>query len=168
MRSKPWADSTARQMLKKSRKLARAREEIARCNIEVRRVHSAIIQENAQLDAAVITSREERNPIAGAIADFSLRRQRVNARLLSVIGQIYALPGFSGNPIPGRRKGTPADATPESVPAVGVPPPVPTAQTQSSDTEAKEDDPDYEDASVDEAVVVGNAIRVLEFAMNYT
>ncbi|KAI0683812.1 hypothetical protein C8T65DRAFT_594666, partial [Cerioporus squamosus] len=102
---KPWANAATREHIKRSRKIHRAREEIKRCNVEIRRVHSAIVLENKKLDSAVKTSREERNPIAGAIADYSNRRQAVNARLLAVIAQIHALPGFTGIRTPGRRKG---------------------------------------------------------------
>ncbi len=110
LRDKPWADVDTRQYMKKARNVARAKEEIRRCNIEVRRVHTAILLENEKLDRAVQASRNEANPISGALADYSTRRQRVNARLLAVLAQIHALPGFSGNPTPGRRKGVAADA----------------------------------------------------------
>ncbi|RDX41997.1 hypothetical protein OH76DRAFT_1458975 [Lentinus brumalis] len=108
---KRWAETTTRPIIKKARRIARAREEIRRCNIEVRRVHSAIIVENEELETAVRKSRDERNPIWGALVDYATRRRRVNARLLAIIGHIYDLPGFSGHRTPGVRKDLGAAAT---------------------------------------------------------
>ncbi|KAG6896570.1 hypothetical protein C0992_007383 [Termitomyces sp. T32_za158] len=45
-------------------------------------------------------------PIYGAVKDFVTRRRRVNAEILKRIYQIYSLPGFSGVPRPGVKKGS--------------------------------------------------------------
>ncbi|KAG6881776.1 hypothetical protein C0992_000218, partial [Termitomyces sp. T32_za158] len=48
---------------------------------------------------------ESHQPIYGAVKEFAARRRRVNAQLLHRIMQIYALPGFTGIPQPGIKKG---------------------------------------------------------------
>ncbi len=155
LRDKPWADVDTRQYMKKARNVARAKEEIRRCNIEVRRVHTAILLENEKLDHAVRASKNEGNPISGALADYSARRQRVNARLLAVIAQIHALPGFSGNPTPGRRKGV----------ATNVPAPQSSGEVPGLDEEARELCVDDEEDPLDESGQ-GEMTRALNFVTN--
>lgn len=151
---KKWAQSSTREHLKRARRIRSAQDEIARCNLEVRRLHTAILLENAELDAAVQSSRDERNPIAGAIAEHSQRRQAVNARLLAVIGRIHALRGFTGDRTPGRRKGTTSDT------------PAPHSPTDNSAVQAELrelGDDDQEDLDDDRQV---EATRVMDFALS--
>lgn len=91
--------------MKKSRRVLRAREELVRCNAEVRRLHTSILDENHTLSAAVHDARSHGDAISGPLTLFSIRRQRVNTRLLAVISQIHALDGFTGDKTAGTRKG---------------------------------------------------------------
>lgn len=92
--------------MKKFRRVARAREELVRCNVEIRRLHTSIIDENATLDRAVRDARSRGDTIAGPLDVFSTRRTRVNARLLVIISQIHTLEGFTGDVNPGVRVGS--------------------------------------------------------------
>ncbi len=152
---KRWAETMTWPIIKKARQIKRAREEIRRCNTEVRRVHTSVLLENKELEDAVRKSREERNPISGALADYAVRRRRVNARLLAIIAQIHALPGFSGDRTPGIRKGQMVDASPTTVSATEV----------EVLAEVKELNDDDRDTSIDE-VEMGAAVTVLEFTTN--
>ncbi|OCH83864.1 hypothetical protein OBBRIDRAFT_815682 [Obba rivulosa] len=96
IRDKPWTRPLVREAMKKSRRIARAREELQRCNVEVRRLHTAIEDENGQLHAVLDVLQKERHPMHGAVADYAKHRIRVNKSLLSCIGQIYKLEGFTG------------------------------------------------------------------------
>ncbi|EIW53126.1 uncharacterized protein TRAVEDRAFT_81512, partial [Trametes versicolor FP-101664 SS1] len=97
LRTKRWAEPLARETMKKARHIARAHEEILRCNVEVRRLHTSIVNENATLNTACRLARVEGNSVSGPLEIFALRRKRVNARLLAVISQIHALPGYTGD-----------------------------------------------------------------------
>ncbi|KAG6888953.1 hypothetical protein C0992_006987 [Termitomyces sp. T32_za158] len=44
---KPWAKAVIREMIKQDQKVKRAQEEIIRCNVEVRRLHTLICDEEA-------------------------------------------------------------------------------------------------------------------------
>ncbi|KAJ8454198.1 hypothetical protein ONZ51_g13169 [Trametes cubensis] len=105
IRAKPWAQPLARETMKKARRVARAREEIVRCNIEVRRLHTHIVDENAALQQVMSEARSNGDAISGPLEVFCTRRKRVNARLLAVIYQIHELTGYSGTKDTGRRYG---------------------------------------------------------------
>lgn len=111
IRAKPWAQPLVREVMKKSRRVVRAREELVRCNVEIRRLHTSIIDENAALDHAVHDARLRGDTIAGPLDVFSTRRKRINARLLVIISQIHALEGFTGDTNPGVRMGTSSDSS---------------------------------------------------------
>ncbi|RDX47631.1 hypothetical protein OH76DRAFT_1456691 [Lentinus brumalis] len=145
LQDKRWAQSNTREYMKKSRNIRRAREEISRCNLEVRRVHTHVVLENEKLDKAVQSSLAERNPISGAIAEYRDRRKAVNERLLAVIRQIYALKGFTGNPTPGRREGTSISAA---------------VDPEDSSDDGEDDEADEERQA--------EAMRMLEFANSLT
>ncbi|KAI9057445.1 hypothetical protein FKP32DRAFT_1615289 [Trametes sanguinea] len=102
IRAKPWAQPLVRETMKKSRRILRAREEITCCNVEVRRLHTSILDENAALDRALQEARASGDIIAGPLMLFATRRKRVNTRLLAIISQIYDLEGFTGTREPAR------------------------------------------------------------------
>lgn len=103
--SKPWATPVVRVAMKQAQKIKRAHEEIRQCNIEVRRLHTHIVDEDVDLFKIVVHLQSVEDPIAGAVIDFTTRRRRVNAQLLYRIQQIYCIEGFSGNPMKGTRIG---------------------------------------------------------------
>ncbi|KAI9059666.1 hypothetical protein FKP32DRAFT_1614124 [Trametes sanguinea] len=105
IRAKPWTQPLVRETMKKARRVARAREELVRCNVEVRRLHTAILDENCMLDNAVRDARQRGDIVSGPLTLFATRRKRVNTRLLAVITQIHDLDGYTGETTPGQRKG---------------------------------------------------------------
>ena len=105
----PWAKPVVRSLMKQHRQIERAREEITHCNIEIRRLHTSITDEEKKFNAILPTLNSS---MLGPVSDFVQRRQAVNRLLLARIHRTYDLPGFTGNPTPGKRKGS-AD-TPDS------------------------------------------------------
>lgn len=90
----PWAKPVVRSLMKQHHQIEHAREEIICCNIAIRRLHTSIIDEEKRYQAVLQTLDSS---MLGPVSDFVRRRQAVD------------LPGFTGNPTPGRRKSS-ADA----------------------------------------------------------
>ncbi|KAI9059827.1 hypothetical protein FKP32DRAFT_1613970 [Trametes sanguinea] len=155
IRSKPWAQPLARETMKKSRRVLRAREELVRCNVEVRRLHTSILDENAALDSAVRDARDAGDIIAGPLDMLATRRKRVNTRLLAVISQIYDLDGFTGSKTPGRRTENRSGAS------------TATASAQDIATELAELTRDEEEAGVEDADME-DMTKLVMFTMNIT
>lgn len=74
IRAKPWAQPLVRETMKKSRRVTRAREELVRCNVELRRLHTSIIDENYALERALNDARLQGDPISGPLTVFTVRR----------------------------------------------------------------------------------------------
>jgi hypothetical protein len=106
IREKKWADLAIRETLKQHQKVKRAEEEIHRCNIEVRRLHTSIVDEEQKFTAILLELRDAGDRMYSAVHDYVARRFQVNAQLLKRINQIYSLKGFTGITSPGIRKGT--------------------------------------------------------------
>ncbi|KAG6809022.1 hypothetical protein H0H92_001927 [Tricholoma furcatifolium] len=102
---RPWTQLVHREMIKQDQKVKRAQEEILRCNVEVRRLHTSIVDEEAFFKTRLPEIQASKSLTYGAILDFATRRRRVNAKLLSRIAQIYSLRGFTGTVGHGLRKG---------------------------------------------------------------
>ena len=100
---KRWALPAVRETMKQWRRICRAHEEIIRCNIEVRRLHTSIIDEEISFQK-ILSQSMTLGPIHGALKDSITRRSRVNAQSLRKIAQIYDLKGFSGTAYPGVRR----------------------------------------------------------------
>ncbi|KDR81011.1 hypothetical protein GALMADRAFT_241624 [Galerina marginata CBS 339.88] len=100
---KRWSQPAVRETMKQWQRICRAREEVIRCNVEVRRLHTSILDE-AQSFCEILVRSATLGPIHGAVKDFITRRTRVNVRLLQKIDQIYNLEDFSGEGKPGVRK----------------------------------------------------------------
>jgi hypothetical protein len=106
IQQKPWADLAIRETIKQNLRLKRAREELLNCNIEIRRLHTSIVDEHSFFEALLPQCKASGNPIYGAVEEYILRRRGVNHQILARISQTYALKGFTGDPTPGVRKGT--------------------------------------------------------------
>ena len=100
---KRWTLPAVRETMKQWRRICRAHEEIIRCNIEIRRLHTSITDEEECFHKILSPSMPLR-PIHGALKDFITQRSRVNAQLLHKIAQIYNLKDFSGTASPGVRR----------------------------------------------------------------
>ncbi|KAG6819116.1 hypothetical protein H0H93_015313 [Arthromyces matolae] len=105
IKEKPWTQPVIREMIQKDQRIKRAHEEVTRCNIEVRRLHTSIVDENRHFTTCLQTLKDANNPIYGAVYDYITYRRRVNTQLLRKIYQIYSLADFSGVRGPGVKKG---------------------------------------------------------------
>lgn len=100
---KKWADPVVRHLMRQHRRVLRAKEELHRCNIEIRRVHTSILNEERKFDEML--RRLENRPVCYPVREYIDRRRAVNRLLLSRIHQTQALPGFTGDKTPGTCKG---------------------------------------------------------------
>lgn len=104
VREKPWAKPAVREVMRQWLRIKRAKEEIERCNVEVRRLHTAIIDEHQHFNL-ILNSLADDSLLKVAVEEFCARRRLINFQLLARISQIYALSGFTGVASPGTRKG---------------------------------------------------------------
>lgn len=109
---KPWSSPLVRAAIKQHNRIKRAHEEIANCNIDIRRVHTHTLDENTDLRRIVQELHGRREPITGAVEDYAVRRTQVNQHLLSSIYKIHRLPGFTGDISPGVRMGRALESAP--------------------------------------------------------
>ncbi|KAI1782519.1 hypothetical protein LXA43DRAFT_977529 [Ganoderma leucocontextum] len=93
---KPWTRPEVRAVIRLSRRLQCAHEEIKNANREVRRMHTWIRDEEIQFRTVVSRLQRERDPLYGAFTEFCKHRRAANARNLAYIEHIYGLSGFSG------------------------------------------------------------------------
>ncbi|KAG6884740.1 hypothetical protein C0992_005852 [Termitomyces sp. T32_za158] len=139
---KPWAKLVIRELIKKDQKVKRAHEEIIRCNVEVRRLHTSILDEDGHFTIRLQAIKDASLPIYGAVNEFVTRRRRINTALLTRIAQIYSLPGFTGVPQPGVKKGSmPVDTVTQNV---AVAEPANSSDIQHDPVPEVEDDDDDE------------------------
>ena len=103
----PWANPVIRETIKKFFRVRRAREEINRCNIEVRRLFTSIYDETLQQRDAVEDLARQGSPVLGAVKERFARRRNVNTLVLSQIQQVFGLYGFTGDRTLGHRKAVP-------------------------------------------------------------
>lgn len=108
--NKPWSSPLVRAAIKQRNRILRAHEEIANCNIDIRRVHTHALDENIDLGRIVQELRERDAPIVGAVEDYAVRRTQANQHLLSIVYKIHHLPGFTGDTSPGVRVGRVLDS----------------------------------------------------------
>jgi hypothetical protein len=101
----PWAIPSNREMTTKYFKIVRAREEIVRVNIEVRRLHTSIRDEHIMYEQNITRLQESSPLLAAEIQNQYATRRRINTTHILRIGAIEALPGFSGICGPGIRCG---------------------------------------------------------------
>ncbi|KAK7434985.1 hypothetical protein VKT23_019890 [Stygiomarasmius scandens] len=105
---KPWSKPVICELMKKYHRVSRAREEIVRCNVELRRLHTHIDHEDWHFSA--VLDQVQHQPISGPVHDYVKRRRRINQYLLERIQETYDLEDFSGTLTPGVRSS--ADANP--------------------------------------------------------
>lgn len=105
IREKPWATPVIRAVMKQYQRTLRAHEEIGNCHIKIRRLHSHVLDETADLQKIAQELAVQHDPIAGPVTDYAVRRVTANNHLLSRIMQIYDMEGYSGDKSPGRRVG---------------------------------------------------------------
>ncbi|KAK7685839.1 hypothetical protein QCA50_011185 [Cerrena zonata] len=121
IRDKPWAKPLYREVLRLRHRIARAKEEEIRCNIETRRLHTSIYDQAALFKTTLTTLKSHVSPIYGAVRDYATERTRVNQALLERVQQIHRLDGFTGDVTRGVRVGsTEAMATADEEVQTGV------------------------------------------------
>jgi hypothetical protein len=91
--------------MKQSRRITQARTEIIQCNVELRRLHTSICDEEHWFVQVLNNLKSSGDILYHPVLDFCTFRRRVNKQILPRILQTYSLPGFTGNPSPGVRKG---------------------------------------------------------------
>lgn len=129
---KEFTEPAAREMIKIWRRVVRAREEVTRCEVEARRLHTSI-RDEAILFNRILSEMDHDDPLYGAVEGYCTRRGRINARLLLRIQQIYAVPIFTGTKGPGTRLG----GSPNPISTASAPASAPSAagpSTAASDT----------------------------------
>ena len=104
--NEPWANPVIRETIKRFLRVRRAREEVQRCNVEIRRLFTSIHDETCQHSEILKALAGQKSLILGAVKEYSTRRRRVNALLLGRIQQIFDLDGFTGDRTLGHRKGS--------------------------------------------------------------
>ncbi|KAE9387174.1 hypothetical protein BT96DRAFT_1081007 [Gymnopus androsaceus JB14] len=100
----PWAKPMNWTLMKQHHRIARTHEEIIRCNVEIRRLHTLIVDEGKHFD--IILAKLADSPMLGPVTDYVRRRQAVNSLLLARINQTYDLEGYTSERTPGTRKGS--------------------------------------------------------------
>lgn len=105
----PWARPAVQVTMKQAMRIERAKEEIIRCNVEIRRLITHLADEDAHLTQVHDQLVAAKDPLAPILADFATRRKRVNAQVRARLLQTSRLSGFTGNITHGTRKGMPRE-----------------------------------------------------------
>jgi hypothetical protein len=88
-------------------RIQQACEEVVCCNVEIHRIHTAIVDEDCHFSHILKDLDDTGSPLLVAAHDFCQRRHLVNAQVLKCIFQVYDLQGFTGIPTHGIRKCAP-------------------------------------------------------------
>ena len=133
IREKPWSKPLYREFLKLRNRIARAKEEVLRCNVETRRLQTSIYDETVLFSKTLDRLRASGDPMYGQVQEFVRRRKCVNYMLLKRIKQIHCLAGFTGDKTRGVSVHAPDDLPNE-------PTPIEEDETPSSGEEDEEED----------------------------
>ena len=106
IREKRWTQPAIRELMKSFQRVKRAREEIERCNIAIRRLYTAILDENDKFTETLSRPQLMASPVYGAVRDFADRRRRVNGLLLAKLEYLTHSQHFSGTFSRGVQLGT--------------------------------------------------------------
>lgn len=91
-----WAQPINREIAVKHFKVLRAREELKRLHVEMRRIREAIERENADFKSAIATLSTSDSLMAAELSSQYSFRSRVNVQLLDGLCRVEALPGYIG------------------------------------------------------------------------
>lgn len=106
IRDKRWSQPAIRELMKSFQRVKRAKEEIERCNIAIRRLYTAALDENDKFSEVLSQLRLVPSPVYGAVNDFADRRRRMNDLILARLEHLAQLQGFSGTCSRGVRLGS--------------------------------------------------------------
>lgn len=144
---RPWASVAARSAMDLYFKMCRAREEIQRLNVEIRRLVTYIRDEDKYLRQCEDQLKDASPALAHQIAIYRSTRGRFNSRHLKRLHDISKLAGFSGTLAPGVSTGVgPGESA--SVPNVQIPSQTPaecTALKNAVDLDTQDDLDDEEE-----------------------
>ena len=97
VRNKEWAKPGSRELTTRYMELSRAREEIDRLNVEIKRLRTYMHYEAQDYEDAVSRVSAKDPALAAEIARRWALRRAVNTLHEQRLGQVFAMPGFSGN-----------------------------------------------------------------------
>jgi len=103
---KPWSQPAIRELMKLSQRVRRAHEEVERCYIAVRRLYTAILDEDDTFKDTLSRLQNGDPCIYEAVRDFITRRQQVNDLLLTRLTRFTNSPDYSSNLSRGVRVGS--------------------------------------------------------------
>ena len=94
---KPWSQPAIRELMKLSQRVKRAHEEIQRCHIAVRRLYTAIYDEEDNFTNTLSQLQDGDPCIYGVVYDFISHRRQVNDLLLARLTRLVGSPDYSGD-----------------------------------------------------------------------
>ncbi|TFY68930.1 hypothetical protein EVJ58_g720 [Rhodofomes roseus] len=109
---KPWAEPLGREILKKARRVERAREELVRCNVEARRLYTSILDEHDRFNVVQEELRVQGAPLYTAVKEQCDRRRHINLKHLERLLRLSELDGFTGDISRGVRVGSAGPSSP--------------------------------------------------------
>lgn len=111
IRQRPWASQAARQFLNEYFKIQRAREEITRLNIEIKRLITYMRDEKNFLEAAERECRASHPHLAHQIKLYREERGRFNHGHVQQLAKLSIHPKFTGSLAPGASLSYPTPET---------------------------------------------------------
>ncbi|KAG1835645.1 hypothetical protein EV424DRAFT_1468103 [Suillus variegatus] len=103
---KMWAKPAIRAVIRQWLQIECAKEEIEQCNVEIRHLHTAIIDEDSLFTQCLASLAAEHVIEHVAVYEYCSCRRLINMQVLHRISKIHSLPGFSGSNSAGIRKGS--------------------------------------------------------------
>lgn len=94
---KPWASCSNREVANKWYKVAGARYEICRLNVEIRRLEAWVDAEDNSLFEAASAALPAQPLLAAEIKELSRKQHRINNTHRSRLREIYRLEGYTGS-----------------------------------------------------------------------
>jgi len=103
VRTRIWASPAARQAMDSYFKIVRAKEEIKRLNVEIRRFATYLDDERAFLERQEIALRASNPFLSHAVLRYRMERGRYDDLHRRKLNEIYDLKGFTGSRTIGKR-----------------------------------------------------------------
>ncbi|KAJ7588725.1 hypothetical protein C8J56DRAFT_1004370 [Mycena floridula] len=112
IRNRPWAKPAGRALQHQHFKILRAREEIVRCNVEISRLWTHMLDEKAYLECCESEVRATDPALAYQICQYRQERGRCDATHVKRLTALAKIPGFTGSLTAGKHDGlTDADSS---------------------------------------------------------
>lgn len=105
VRDQPWAQPANRVMATKYYKVARAREELIRCQVETRRLVTAMADEEAELQRVYDRLLDKNPALAITLRESMARRMAANDTHRARLAKLATHAGFAQALVPGTRVG---------------------------------------------------------------